>query len=227
MMVDWVKKQAARLVYGERLAVVPSTLRANWPQRAFLKRFLSELEIDCVLDVGANGGQYGSELRRIGYRGLVISFEPDPTAFQRLRERAADDRKWEALNVALGREAGRAKFNIMEVSLFNSFRAPSTSETDRFAGANEIKETVEVDVERLSDALPRLRSEHSFRNVFLKMDTQGFDSEVFAGASGVHGNWPECKARSGLSGFTRASVLGRTRSGRIRTQASPWRGSTR
>ena len=33
-----------------------------------LKHFLDLKDIDCVLDVGANSGQFSQNLRRIGYR---------------------------------------------------------------------------------------------------------------------------------------------------------------
>ena len=186
MSNEWIKSRLASLVYGDRISIVPRFLRANWPQRMFLKRFLVELRIDCVLDVGANGGQYGAELRRIGYRGRIFSFEPDPTAFARLQQRVAGDDQWHALNLALGRSAGRYDFNIMAVSLFNSFRSPSVEETDRFAGANEVAEVVSVEVARLSDVIPELARRYGPGRIFLKMDTQGFDAEVFAGGQEVH-----------------------------------------
>ena len=186
MVRNWVKSGLSKLVYGERLALVPGALQSTWAQRIFLKRFLTGLGIDCVFDVGANGGQYGAELRRIGYRGHIISFEPDPTAFALLEARSASDPRWQAINKALGRTAGRADFHIMAVSLFNSFRSPSTADTARFRGANDVARTVEVEVARLSDLLPELRARHGFHNVFLKMDTQGFDTEVFAGAIDCH-----------------------------------------
>ena len=136
--MNWVKSKLASLVYGNRISVVPTSARSTWPQRMFLKSFLNELDIDCVLNVGANDGQYGTELRLIGYTGHIISFEPDPQSFEKLIGRSNKDPKWHALSMALGRSAGQAEFNIMAASMFNSFRTPSTEETGNFSEGNKI-----------------------------------------------------------------------------------------
>lgn len=176
----------AKLVYGKKLSIVPARLKHRWPQRMFLKSFLDGLRIDCVVDVGANEGQYASELRRIGYKGLILSFEPDPAVFERLRERTNADPRWLAFNVALGINSNPASFNIMNVSLFNSFRKPSEKQTSHYQGANKIYKTITVKVERLDEIFSALKNEHRFNRVFLKMDTQGYDTQVFRGAERIH-----------------------------------------
>ena len=161
-------------------------VRSSWPQRKFLRDLLRRLSIDCVLDVGANVGQYGEDLRAIGYRGLIISFEPDPASYRSLISNIAEQPNWKALNVALGSHSTTATLNLMAASLFNSFRLPTEEDTDAYAAPNRVVGTAEVQIETLARVLPRLKAEHGFRRVFLKMDTQGFDLEVFRGAAGVH-----------------------------------------
>jgi hypothetical protein len=73
----------------------------------------------------------------------------------------------------------------MAVSEFNSFRQPSESETATFHTSNQVLRSVEVEMQTLDALLPRLSASHGFSRPFLKLDTQGFDLEVFHGASEV------------------------------------------
>src|ERR1700730_646638 len=83
-------------------------------ERAHLRRLFEFLNIDCVFDVGANTGQYARMLRRsVGYRGPIISFEPNPEVAAILRENARRENNWFVEEVALGASVGRATFNLM------------------------------------------------------------------------------------------------------------------
>lgn len=139
---------------------------------------LRQRDIDCVVDVGANRGQYGQFLREeVGFRGPIHSFEPVPKTFRELADRTRWDGDWHAHQVALGRAPGVLPINVMASSVFSSFRNPSG--TDIFKGMNEVVERVEVPVTRFDDLVSDTLSRH--RRIFLKLDTQGFDLEVLGG----------------------------------------------
>ena len=147
-----------------------------------LAALLRLLEIDCVLDVGANRGQYARLLRRIGYRGRIVSFEPVPECFQQLRRYASGDTRWTAVPVALGAEDALLPLHVAAGTEFSSLRQTSDYARCTFPGS-AVTRTVDVRVRRL-DAL---WAEHvrAGDHVHLKLDTQGYDQQVLDGARGV------------------------------------------
>ena len=50
--------------------------------------FIENRQIDTVIDVGANVGQFGESLRSGGYKGKIVSFEPTKSAYQVLSKKA-------------------------------------------------------------------------------------------------------------------------------------------
>lgn len=134
--------------------------------------------ITTVLDVGANDGLFGTELREGGYRGRIISFEPIGSIFAALQKRAAADRHWDVVNLALGEIAGPQTISISKSDVFSSFKAPSDYAAKLWTGIHEARaETVQV--ARLDAVL----DEHPdyARDAYLKIDTQGFEMEVLRG----------------------------------------------
>lgn len=175
----------APLIYSDGNAFVPKAVSAEWAERQFLRRLLRRLNVDCVIDVGANCGQFAEQLRLIGYRGTIISFEPSPDSFARLSAKCARDERWHAFELALGAEAGTLLFNRMKASEFDSFRQPSKDIVPSIEPHNEVVEQISVTVDRLDRLWGALQKQFSFSRPFLKTDTQGFDVEVFRGAAGV------------------------------------------
>src|SRR5687768_18112292 len=78
-----------------------------------LRKLLNLLKVNYVLDVGANCGQFALELRKFGYRGHIISFEPSRQVFLQLREAFKRDRKWSGYQMALGAEEGMMKLHVV------------------------------------------------------------------------------------------------------------------
>src|SRR5215471_11666960 len=84
--------------------------------------FIRSRNIDVVVDVGANIGQYGQHLRHTGYKGWIVSAEPVSAVYDVLAARAAADVRWNALNLAFGEKEGAAQINVSEWSVFSSIR---------------------------------------------------------------------------------------------------------
>ena len=77
--------------------------------------FIHDRNIDVVLDVGANVGQFGASLRAQGYRGKIVSYEPISTVYQTLAATTAMDLEWDINNFALGLKAESATINVSRV----------------------------------------------------------------------------------------------------------------
>lgn len=170
--------------FGYLLAPKYKIFQNNYYLTKRLEKIITEYEVDCIIDVGANVGQFGQFLRNeVGYKGLIISFEPDPNVFQTLNSTISTDKLWIAYNEALSDEAGELKFNIMKNSQLNSFLNPFSGDTRKYAGVNVVESQIDITVKKLDDIFERLKNEYRFNNVLLKIDTQGFDLKVFSGAS--------------------------------------------
>jgi FkbM family methyltransferase len=141
--------------------------------------FIRSRNIDVVVDVGANVGQYGERLRHAGYSGWIVSAEPVRQSYEALKARAAADPGWKVLNLAFGQESGRAVINVSEASVLSSLQA-QTSAAAEFNPEFKVTGRETVQVARLDEIfhdLPKGRR-------FLKVDTQGYEQQVLEGSAG-------------------------------------------
>lgn len=143
---------------------------------------LSEHRIDTVLDVGANEGQYGLFLRELGYAGRIVSFEPLSAPYERLRRSAARDAWWTvAPRTALGNQEGAVRVNVALNNGASSSILPML-EAHRLAApdANYVGSEM-APMSRLDRAAAEFFTEA--KNIFLKLDVQGYELPVLQGAS--------------------------------------------
>jgi FkbM family methyltransferase len=139
--------------------------------------FLVSRQVDLVLDVGANTGQFATNLRNAGYAGDIVSFEPVYRVFEQLAKNAALDPNWKTAYLALGAVSGRRKINVSDNTVFSSFREQSSVAT-RWSPDTAVVRTEEVEVATVDEILEPFRG----RSVFLKIDTQGYERQVLEGA---------------------------------------------
>jgi FkbM family methyltransferase len=148
-------------------------------QRVQLPALFEMYGVDCVIDVGAHEGEYAQRLRSGGYEGQIVSFEPVPRAFEELERHAAGHAGWSAHRLALGREDGTTTMNVVPGTLSSILPATKFG-AGRYPRLQEPEE-IEVEVRRLDRVLEEVLDGLDERRPFLKLDTQGYDLDVFAG----------------------------------------------
>jgi FkbM family methyltransferase len=150
-------------------------------EAAQFMRQLSVHGVNLVLDVGANIGQFGRKnLRDAGYVGRIVSFEPSSAAWEKLCKEIGNDPKWEAApRTAIGDVDGEVDIHIAQNSVSSSVLEMLQRHTDAAPGSQYVgKERAPL------QRLDSLASKYVFADTvpFLKIDTQGFEDKVLAGA---------------------------------------------
>jgi FkbM family methyltransferase len=138
--------------------------------------------VDLVIDIGANDGGYGREIRQYGYRGHIASFEPLADPFLRLQAQCERDNTWSCRRLALGEASGELHINIAGNS-YSSSLLPMRDTHRTAAPESQYVGTQRVPVERLDAVFDDIAGR--FCAPFLKIDTQGYESRVLDGASSV------------------------------------------
>mgnify|MGYP003640820337 CR=1 FL=1 len=150
---------------------------SNQPPTALLHH-----HIDLLFDVGANTGQYALQSRKGGYKGRIISFEPLPDAHATLLAKSKKDTLWTIHErCAIGSAPGVAEINISKNSYSSSLRKMLSSHSSAAPESLYIGKAKTNVI-----ALDSVFESYSKPNdrVFLKIDTQGFETEVLNGVCG-------------------------------------------
>jgi FkbM family methyltransferase len=144
-------------------------------------RMMARLGVDLVIDVGANRGQFGLEIRRAGYRGRILSIEPLTEPFQFLARLAAKDNRWDVIQSAVGPSSGSATIHVAANGGASSSLLPMLDLHTHAAPKATFVGDEQVEVAMLDD-LVRLRGLDG-ATVFTKVDVQGYELQVLAGGS--------------------------------------------
>lgn len=146
---------------------------------ARLLRLFEQYHVRQLFDVGANVGQFGAFIRKNGYEGRLVSFEPLSAAFAHLKQRAHGDPNWTVVQMGLGDFNGAAAINIagnsessslLKMLPRHSVAAPNSS----YVGTETVQiRTIDNVLEQYAD---------TDRPLFVKLDTQGFEKKIVQGA---------------------------------------------
>jgi FkbM family methyltransferase len=147
--------------------------------RLLNKKWFFDQEIQLVIDVGANEGQFIRTSLALMPQTPIFAFEPNPDSLQKLH-----DAKWgkdlvEIFPFALGSKSEMLPLNISHFSPASSLLKSSKTQLAEFSYTFTDK-VVDVKVERL-DVIINPTQER----ILLKIDVQGFELEVLKGATNL------------------------------------------
>ncbi|OBI13337.1 FkbM family methyltransferase [Mycobacterium sp. E2497] len=159
-------------------------LARYYSDREWKRHFVSQLEsrqVDAVFDIGANSGQYAAGLRKSGFKGRIISFEPLSEPFSRLEKNTLKDPLWDCQRCAIGDIDGSISINIAGNDGESSSVLPMLkSHQDAYPPANYVG-TEDVPIKRLDTVASQILMPTD--TIFLKIDVQGFEKHVLAGGT--------------------------------------------
>jgi FkbM family methyltransferase len=163
--------------------------RSNSPYTRIIQE-LSEGSILTVIDIGANVGQFGIDIRRNGFQGQIISFEPVKEIFTELSKTIKRFQPWEAFQLGLGSCNSQQTINISGNSgLSSSLLEMRSIHLNNYPESATISTQV-VTITNIDDQLNALGIDP--RKVLLKLDVQGFEAEVLKGAAKSLSKIPLC-----------------------------------
>jgi hypothetical protein len=136
--------------------------------------------VTLLLDIGANSGQFAKEIRKEGYKQRIVSFEPLSTAHQVLLQKSQSDSFWEiAPRSAIGSEPKNAEINVSNNSYSSSILEMLPAHLKSAPDSRYISRE-EITVVTLDTEFVKYMRKNDL--IGIKIDTQGYEKEVLAGA---------------------------------------------
>jgi len=153
----------------------------NFPDKDLKNRMkmINHYHINTVFDIGANDGGYAKQMRKIGFKGKMVSFEPLKSVFKVLEQISSKDKNWTVKNYALGNEDAKGMINVAgnsySSSLLNMLPAHLKSAPQSKYIAQE-----EIEIKKIDSIFNEFCTKDD--QVMVKIDTQGFEKNVIDGA---------------------------------------------
>jgi FkbM family methyltransferase len=139
-------------------------------------KWLQNRNLNYVLDIGANVGQYANLVHEILPKAKIISFEPIKGCYDELVEKTKNINV-KAINCAIGDVNEQQEINISAHTPSSSLLNMADLHTEVFAGTDYVKKET-ITVKRLDDVFPELNISGKF---MVKVDVQGFEDRVIKG----------------------------------------------
>lgn len=151
-----------------------AAVRQREATKAFYRRFIEAG--DLCFDVGANLGNRTETMLALGAR--VVCIEPQPPCIKKIRKFFGKNERVVIVEAALGEKEGHGELAICEEEPTISTMSDRWKNEGRFAGNNQWRKTLSVEVTTLDRLIARYGMPR-----FCKIDVEGFEVSVLKGLS--------------------------------------------
>lgn len=179
-IIQYLEKILAAVQYPGFLRAILRWRKFSFASFLIVSRLIKGgIEPGTVLDLGANIGQFAiASANLFGGSTRIISFEPEPNTANILRKNV-EGLPVEVMELALGSAPGESIFFVNADSQVSSLLPLGETRLTDFP-ESVIKHEIKVSIESLDNLFA---SNDLTSPILLKIDVQGFESEVIAGAT--------------------------------------------
>ena len=149
-----------------------------------ISRYLCELDIEKIIDVGAHKGEFLEKMLKIEKVNSFYVFEPQKNIFNELSEKFSKNKKVTLFNYAMDEEITKKKLKINKLSMTSSLAEINESSLYlKFKNfLTQAKSNFEDEYEVQTNTVDKIFEGISLKKTLLKIDVEGFEISVIKGS---------------------------------------------
>jgi len=153
-------------------------LEVNYSRyKLFDKKWLLNSNIQTVIDIGANIGEFTLIFAELFPEAAIYAFEPLPDCYIELVKRTQYYNSVNSFNIGLGSKKGKVSIHKSSWHPASSFREMNPLHKENYPHSADHEE-VQVTIDTLDSIL---QPNSLNMNILIKMDVQGFEDQVIKG----------------------------------------------
>ena len=155
-------------------------------------RYLNELDIEKVIDIGAHKGEFLENMIKIEKVNSFYAFEPQKNIFKKLNEKFSKNEKIKLFNFAMDKEITNKKLKINKLSMTSTLA--EINEKSLYLKVKNFltfsKSNFEDEYEIQTNTVDKTFENISLKKALLKIDVEGFEINVIEGSQMKLGEIP-------------------------------------